>query len=478
MPAINLRSTLRFGVFQSPLLRCGTLAVLTLAMTAQASAQRPLRRLGDRLRETIQSVQRVPASAPRVPAPLPPGRGAGPLRVPPSALPPTPDGRAALPPRSNYNAPQSSLRPAVAPTPRAAVPYGMQAPASQASAAAPLPSSVAADTNGQPASQARLGITVETPPSQVSPGSTARAARGAVIVNVDPGSSADSAGLEVGDRIVAVDGRLVEGVEDLVSLLGGLNEGARMDVMYVRNEKLSERTAVISDSRTGISVLNSDDEASELPAPAADNASAPPIDAGPADAPGMQNLGRMLGSWLGGGASNADADAPSVVPQPVPEIRSELDSDGDLPAPVAGPAGDAEVTGDTDDFEPLSSQETDPPSLDGGSLDSIEPTARSVQPSDDGMETLPPPATPTPGASDASAVPRQSRGSVIDPFAAGFAEDSLPAEAPATNRNQESLSVKRSTATEQDTVRLLLDEIEKLRQRVKQLESDRPVAAE
>ena len=57
-------------------------------------------------------------------------------------------------------------------------------------------------------------------------------ASGAMVVNVVPSSPADTAGLEPGDVITAIDNRPVQSTADLQSALAGLHAGQRVQVTY------------------------------------------------------------------------------------------------------------------------------------------------------------------------------------------------------------------------------------------------------
>ncbi len=59
-------------------------------------------------------------------------------------------------------------------------------------------------------------------------------ASGAMIVDVSPGSPADTAGLESGDIITAVGNRTVQGPADLKSALAGLHAGQQVQIGYDR----------------------------------------------------------------------------------------------------------------------------------------------------------------------------------------------------------------------------------------------------
>jgi serine protease DegQ len=60
--------------------------------------------------------------------------------------------------------------------------------------------------------------------------------RGALIANVDPGSPAEQAGLKVGDVVVAIDGRPVQGMTDLRNRIGLTPVGSTVDLTVKRGD--------------------------------------------------------------------------------------------------------------------------------------------------------------------------------------------------------------------------------------------------
>jgi S1-C subfamily serine protease len=83
------------------------------------------------------------------------------------------------------------------------------------------------------------------PPHQAAGGSVARAWLGAdtsdlpgvggvVVVDVVPGSPADSAGLEPGDVITQIDGRPIRTSADVQAVLAGMKAGEAVEIQYQR----------------------------------------------------------------------------------------------------------------------------------------------------------------------------------------------------------------------------------------------------
>ena len=80
--------------------------------------------------------------------------------------------------------------------------------------------------------------------------STAPVSDGALVVEVNPGSPAEEAGLRGGDRMTGVDGKEVDGPEDITTALADRKPGEAIEVEYVRDGdrrtarlKLGERPA-------------------------------------------------------------------------------------------------------------------------------------------------------------------------------------------------------------------------------------------
>jgi serine protease DegQ len=69
--------------------------------------------------------------------------------------------------------------------------------------------------------------------------------RGALIANVDPGSPAERAGIRVGDVVIAINGRPVQGMTDLRNRIGLTPVGSTIDLTIMRNETEQVITATI-----------------------------------------------------------------------------------------------------------------------------------------------------------------------------------------------------------------------------------------
>jgi serine protease DegQ len=58
---------------------------------------------------------------------------------------------------------------------------------------------------------------------------------GVLLQGVSPGSPAEKAGLKAGDRIIAINGKRVENIEQLMALYGELEPGKAAELTILRN---------------------------------------------------------------------------------------------------------------------------------------------------------------------------------------------------------------------------------------------------
>jgi putative serine protease PepD len=105
--------------------------------------------------------------------------------------------------------------------------------------------SAAAIVRGEPIRTAYLGVSFGE--SATSTGSQG----GALVEQVVPGGPADKAGLEVGDRITALDGQAVKDNEDLAARIRALAPGRKVEVKVVRNGQEQTVTATLAENPNG-----------------------------------------------------------------------------------------------------------------------------------------------------------------------------------------------------------------------------------
>lgn len=91
--------------------------------------------------------------------------------------------------------------------------------------------------------QGSLGASVADPP--LGSGGAGAASAGAMVVSVAPGGSAAQAGLDRGDRIVAVDGAVVRSVAELGTRLYADPPGTEIPMTYVRDGTTLSGTVVL-----------------------------------------------------------------------------------------------------------------------------------------------------------------------------------------------------------------------------------------
>jgi serine protease DegQ len=91
----------------------------------------------------------------------------------------------------------------------------------------------------------RLGVTVQDVTPDVAGELGLDPGRGALVAEVEPGSSADAAGLRRGDVILAVDGRPVGGSSQLRNRIGLLRLGAPVELTVVRDGRRQTLRATV-----------------------------------------------------------------------------------------------------------------------------------------------------------------------------------------------------------------------------------------
>ncbi|MBV8114311.1 MAG: Do family serine endopeptidase [Silvibacterium sp.] len=96
---------------------------------------------------------------------------------------------------------------------------------------------------------------------------------GVLISSVQPGFSADKAGLKAGDIITTVDGRTIKDGEDLVADISARKPGTTAKIGYTRNGQSLETTVTIGDRAKMIAASNNAQDQEENPSPESPDAS-------------------------------------------------------------------------------------------------------------------------------------------------------------------------------------------------------------
>src|SRR5690606_17221037 len=100
-------------------------------------------------------------------------------------------------------------------------------------------------------SRGRLGVHIQTVTPQLAQALDLKVERGALITQVEPGSSAEEAGLQPGDVIIAVDGAEVRDVNDLTLRIGRMRVGTPVRIGYARDgERRARRGSCAAQRRS------------------------------------------------------------------------------------------------------------------------------------------------------------------------------------------------------------------------------------
>ncbi len=108
--------------------------------------------------------------------------------------------------------------------------------------------------------------------------------RGALVTEIQPDSPASTAGLKTGDRIVAVDGRLLINAQALKETLGQRKDSPAIDLRMVRDGKLLSANIVSTDDVATDSLIAGDGKATS----------------GKGKKTTLGGVGKLLGGLLGG----------------------------------------------------------------------------------------------------------------------------------------------------------------------------------
>lgn len=294
--------------------------------TSSADAQGPLRRAGERVRGAVQERlnQPLPSENERARRPL---NLRGLLAPPTDAEPSKPaaqsGARSAAPTaaasatepssvvRSNYNRPMGSNA-------------ADKNTGSQRTVAGPM----ATGGSNPEASEVPgvLGLVLEPAPPRQVPGRAPVPTRGALVVDTVAGSGGEAAGIRQGDLVVAVDGRIVNTVEDLVARLRRLSPGDNVNLRIVRDGKLLTANTVLAgvggklDAATYAQVRKTAGLPVSAKTTGTNNPSSNSAASGNSEtaqqSSSLGGLGRIVGGWLGNGSGSTTNSDPSSAAQP------------------------------------------------------------------------------------------------------------------------------------------------------------------
>ena len=82
---------------------------------------------------------------------------------------------------------------------------------------------------------------------------------GVYIIQITPGSGAEKAGLQLGDRVVAVDNNSVNATTDLTGYLQGKNVGDTVSLQIERDGKMANYDVVLGEGATGPTATTDED---------------------------------------------------------------------------------------------------------------------------------------------------------------------------------------------------------------------------
>jgi len=95
--------------------------------------------------------------------------------------------------------------------------------------------------------QGRLGVMVMGLTPELRKHFDAPEDRGVLVAHVDPGTPAATAGIEVGDVIVEVQGKKIDAAPDVLSALADVGKGERAKIELVRDGKSRTLEATLAD---------------------------------------------------------------------------------------------------------------------------------------------------------------------------------------------------------------------------------------
>jgi membrane-associated protease RseP (regulator of RpoE activity) len=153
-----------------------------------------------------------------------------------------------------------------------------------------------------------------------------------MVTAVAPRSPADVAGVKAGDRIVAVDGRLVNSVQDLVGELARFEPGQKLKLQYSRGDRLDTADVALA---TRDQIAQASAAATEPPK----TAETPNTTETPSGNKSiLGGLGSALGGLLAGKGNGATTDKSKAAEQPTDAKSTVVEKTVDATQPNATPA--------------------------------------------------------------------------------------------------------------------------------------------
>lgn len=182
--------------------------------------------------------------------------------------------------------------------------------------------------------KSRLGVTIDTPAEVVTATGVARRPRGAMVTAVAPRSPADVAGVKAGDRIVAIDGRLVNSVQDLVGELARFEPGQKLKLQYSRGDRLETADVALA-TRDQIAQASAATPEATEPAKTAATPNTKETPSGNKSILG--GLGSALGGLLAGKGNATDKSKAAEQPTDAKSNVAEKTVDATQPNPTPAP---------------------------------------------------------------------------------------------------------------------------------------------
>jgi serine protease Do/serine protease DegQ len=98
-----------------------------------------------------------------------------------------------------------------------------------------------------------LGVTITTIDEEGAKALGAEVDSGALVSNIEPGSAAEQAGLQVDDIIVRVDDKKIDDSRELANAIGLKGSGEEVSIEFVRDGKSQSVTAILGQQSTATS---------------------------------------------------------------------------------------------------------------------------------------------------------------------------------------------------------------------------------